>query len=78
MQGRNDVVEIEMDTRNESNDTETSSILNSEKNSKKQEYMTGAKDKNPRWIGNTLAFCYRNGSPLFTIGPHCMKLYNYQ
>ena len=25
----------------------------------------------PIWTGKTFAFCYRNGYPMFTIGPHC-------
>ena len=24
------------------------------------------------WKGNIIAFCYRNGDPLFTIGPDCI------
>ncbi len=27
------------------------------------------------WTGNTFAFGYRNGYPLFTIGPHCIPFW---
>ncbi len=31
----------------------------------------------PIWLGNTFAFCYYNGYPLFTIGPHCIIFFVY-
>eukprot|EP00826_Nyctotherus_ovalis_P026452 TRINITY_DN2065_c0_g1_i2.p1 TRINITY_DN2065_c0_g1~~TRINITY_DN2065_c0_g1_i2.p1 ORF type:complete len:141 (+),score=11.37 TRINITY_DN2065_c0_g1_i2:108-530(+) len=59
MEDHNGSTEIEMDSA--SNSTETTSILS------KPEEQT----KNPYWVGNTMALCYRNGTALFTIGPQC-------
>ena len=34
--------------------------------------------KDPKWIGNTLAFCYCDHNPLFTIGPNCILILVYR
>jgi len=62
--------EIELDIRNDQS-TENSSILPESPHAEhKENYHESV--KNPRWIGRTMAFWYKNGSPIFTIGPHCI------
>ncbi len=42
---------------------------------KSSNYSTPAqrtKRRSGLWLGNTLAFCYKNNTPMFTIGPHCI------
>jgi len=29
-------------------------------------------EKDPKWLGNCLAFFYKDHNPIFTIGPHCI------
>jgi len=53
---------------NNSSTEESASLISIEK----------TKNENPEffmpklWTGNTFTFCYINGYPLFTIGPHCI------
>ena len=40
-------------------------------------YGNSPMTKNPFWLGNTIAFCYRKNNPLFTIGPHCKFIHSF-
>ncbi len=37
----------------------------------KDRYYEIGVDRQPWKIGNTFAFCYKKGDPIFVIGPHC-------
>ena len=68
----NSTIEIELEsTHSGQTESETTSILASEKSTFETEQMSKSETKNPLWIGNSMAFCYRNGYPMFTIGPNC-------
>jgi len=72
MKSVNNSVELELEPRSEApSETETTSILMHEE----KDIPAAPSKKNPHWIGSTLVFGYRNGVPLFTIGPHCNILY---
>ena len=59
---------LEVEEKNDLNDFKIEKEMNFNQD---MFYGNPSSKKNPRKIGNTFAFMYKNGDPRILIGPHC-------